>query len=390
MKQGHIYIHGTIGSYLDEKGKEVKGVELLDVIAQVRAQGDTKNLLCHIASPGGLVETGDQIYDYLVSLKKHGYKVDTITDTFPDPVSGKVFQGVGSIATKIFLAGDERIIIEGHEFFIHNPWTQPSAGDANQLALELESLRQSEAKLRAFYKQKTGVSEEGLKGLMDVETGMNAEQAVALGFATKKIAPVKVKAFARIKSTINMKKKLTPGQKFAAKMGEVLDQILGMNGGIKALDLPLEDGSSVSVSSEDPENLVGSDVTVTNEAGEVEVAADGEYKLADGRVIVVSEGKVAEVKTAEADDDAGDPGAPDVSALQAKIAALEKANAAQREELAALKAVDIDAKIKDAVTSLKNEISAGTTPPRGSNIKGARKQGKELSPIQLAMRKQLK
>lgn len=376
MKVANIYIHGTIGSYVDPKGQEVKGVELLDVIQQIKAN-PADVYLVNIKSPGGLVDTGDQIYDYLVSLKATS-KVNTITGG-----------DVGSIATKIFLAGDERTIVEGHEFFIHNPWTQPQPGDSNKIALELQGLKQTEDKLRGFYQSKTGITAEGLGALMDNETGMNADQAVTLGFATKKIGATKIKALA-LNSTNMSKEKLTAGQKFAAKIGDILDQVLGTSQ-VKALQLTTDKGT-ISVSSEDPNNLTGADATITDASGNAAPAPDGEYKLEDGRIAVVAGGKVTEVRAAAAAS-AATPSANE-AALQAKITALEKelatAKAAPNPAPAApAPTVNVDEKIAAALAELKNELNAGKTPVKAINNNGGNGKGdKELSPIQMAMRKQ--
>lgn len=374
MKQGHINIHGTIGSFTDGKGQEIKGVELLDVIAQVKSQPNATSFLVHIGSPGGLVDAGNQIYDYLQSLKQQGTQIDTISDSYVTP-EGEVRSGIGSIATKAFLAGTNRTIIEGHEFFIHNPWTQPQPGDSNQIALELQALKQTEAELRSFYQQHTSVTDAGLKGLMDNETGMSADQALTLGFATKKIAAQKIKAFAQLKNNM-AKENETVGQKF----GKVLDMMLGNTqpaapapttppapAPTKAMvPLELEGGVKVTSSAEDPNNLNGSDVT--DEAGQP--LPDGEHKLADGRVLVVAAGKVAEVKMPAA---AAAPAAlptPPVApvptaleqALQAKVTALET-------ELATMK-TGTQAQIDEAINALKDSLVSGKSPAKAINNNG--------------------
>lgn len=373
MKQAHIYIHGVIGSYIDPEGKEVKGVELLDVIAQVKAQGEASHYLVHIKSPGGLVDAGNQIYDYLESLKAKA-QVDTVSDG-----------DVGSIATKIFLAGQERTITEGHQFFIHNPWTQTQPGDSNKIALELNALRQTEAELRNFYQSKTQITEQGLKGLMDVETGMSADQAVTLGFATRKAPASKVKAFALLKSQNMSKENLTVGQKF----GQLLDMIVGNKAQIKALDLEAEGGKKISVSAEDPANLVGADATVTDEAGNSAPAPDGEHKLADGRILVVSGGKVADVKpaaAAQAEPAAATPApAPAPSAMETALAAANAKIAALESDLAAMKTVNIDEKINAAIDGLKNSLVSGKTPVKAINTNGQGTPGPKLSPVQQKM-----
>jgi ATP-dependent protease ClpP protease subunit len=361
VKQGQIYIHGVIGSYTDDDGQEIKGVELLDVISQVKRQPDATSFLVHIGSPGGLVDAGNQIYDYLLSLRNSGIRVDTITDSYINE-KGEVRQGVGSIATKLFLAGEERSIIEGHQFFIHNPWAQLQPGDSKQIKIELKGLEATEAELRNFYQTHTKITESGLKGLMDKETGMGADHAVELGFATKKVAATRVKAFALHKSKNNMSTT------------------------IKALDLELEGGQRVSVSSEDPANLVGADAVIVDANGQAMPAPDGEHKLSDGRILVVMGGKVTEVKGDPAAAPAAaapattppptttTPAPNPLAALEARFAALEQANAAQKAELDALKAVDVEAKIKAGVEAgineFKNTAVAGQAPVKAFNNNG--------------------
>lgn len=383
MKQGDIYIHGLIGSFLDPDTKqEIKGVDLLNVISQVKRQPEALSFLVHIGSPGGLVDTGNQIYDYLISLKQKGIKVNTITDSYIDP-DGEIKQGVGSIATKIFLAGDERSIIDGHEFFIHNPWNQPEAGDSNHQAIELAGLKQTEAELRAFYQSHTKITDVGLKGLMDNETGMNADQAVTLGFATKKVGTSKVKAFAFKKNT--MSKEKTLGQ----KIGDILDMALGNKPSaldlplatkavVKALDLPLEDGGSITTDAADQTGLVGSNITIMDSTGAPVPAPDGDYELADGTIVTVVGGKATAVgqEAAPAPGATPDPNAPPAPNAQAQEIAQLKA------ELAALKAqqpVDVQAQINAAIDNLKASMVSGKKPVGAINNFGDRSQTKQRS-----------
>jgi ATP-dependent Clp protease protease subunit len=338
--KGVISIHGVIGSYVDEKGQRVKGVELLDVIAQVKSQPQATSFLAKIGSPGGLVDVGNQIYDYLISIKNSGIPVNTITDSYLE--EGGLKYGVGSIATKIFLAGNERMIVDGHEFFIHNPWTQLT-GDSKAIKTELKGLDNTEAELRAFYQAHTKISEAGLKGLMDNQTGMDADHAVQLGFATKKITTTKVQAFALIKNN-DMSKPVQADDK------GLLQHIMAY---FKA------------------------EVPAPAQAAPAQAAMpleDGEYKLEDGRVIVVSGGAISEVKPAEqAPADPAAQAAPQAQvdptiALNEKIAALEG-------ELNTLKAqpvVNVDDKINAALEQFKNTTvaGAGNKPMRAINNLG--------------------
>ena len=177
---GKINIHGQIGpSYVDEQGLFHKGVVLLDVVEQAESNPKATEFEVSINSPGGYVDIGDAIYNYLQSLKSKG-KVTTIQNGI-----------VGSIATKIFLAGDERLADERFQFWIHNPYKENVSGDSDQLMEMAKGLAETETELRQFYMTFTKISEHALDSLMKIETGLNADQCVKFGFATAK-KPVQV------------------------------------------------------------------------------------------------------------------------------------------------------------------------------------------------------
>ena len=260
-----IYIKGQIGSGYDENENIVRGVELIDVISQVQAYGQPTELEVVIESPGGYVDVGDSIYSYLETLKSKGVKIKT---------KGKKI--VGSIATKIFLVGEERELEQNTEFFIHNPIVNPGFADANKLLSFADRVSKTEESLRKFYAEKTGTSEDALKPLMDVETSMNPEQAISLGFANK------VTESFEILAKIDMNK---------------LRQVMANLGLIKAMvEMKLADGSAVVIEAEPGADAKGANVTVNGQPAPV-----GEHPLSDGKVLVVTEaGKVAEVKEAVA------------------------------------------------------------------------------------------
>lgn len=369
MKYAHIYLTpnetnplGVIGDVQDETGKPMKGHQLVDVISQVSKFPKANDFLVHCHGPGGAVDVGDQIYDYLNGLKAEGKNVDTITDG-----------DVGSIITKVFMVGRKRTVVDGAKFYIHAPWVSHLQGNASQIIQGLEGIMKEEERLLNFYKTQTGLTEAGLKGLMDGSSGqdgtyLSADQAVALKFATHK-APSKIKAFALIKQASMNTKKLTPGQVFAQKLGTIMDQVFGTSAAtINALELPGEKGM-IYVNTEDPENLVGAECSVMDEAGNSVPAPDGEHKLTDGRTLVVAGGKVAEVKPAEA------PASPAPTAsekeLRDKIASLEQANAVQAQEIASLKSVDVNAAITKAIEDFKASYPAlGKPPVRAINTNG--------------------
>jgi hypothetical protein len=131
---------------------------------------------------------------------------------------------------------------------------------------------------------------------------------------------------------------------------------------------------------------------VTDEAGNTAPAPDGEHKLADGRILVVAGGKVADVKPAAAAQApaptaAPAPTVPQTSALETELAAAKAELAAMKTELAAMKAVNIDEKINAAIDGLKNSLVSGKTPTKAINTngQGSVAQGPKLSVIQQKM-----
>ena len=169
-----IRITGTIGTYADETGKTIKGVELVDVISQIEAAKGENEIDIIINSPGGLVDVGYSIYDYLTSLKKQGKTITTV-------INGMC----ASIATIIALAGDKRKIVKGSKFLIHNPYVNNVTGDSDQMREYAESLDKVESGLAKFYSKITGIGESAINLLMKEDQEITAEKALELKFVTE-------------------------------------------------------------------------------------------------------------------------------------------------------------------------------------------------------------
>lgn len=190
MKNQKIAILGPIGTF--KIGEQmINGVQLKDVIAKVTAlPADTDTLTVDIGGPGGNKQVGDSIYTYLMSLKP---KIKIVMNQVDD---------VGSICSKIWFAGDERVALEGlnqetgkpFEIFIHNPWMKV-VGDANAMQQALNDIKPEEEELQSFYVAQTGIPVAGIKPLMDAETGLDAATAVSMKFATSKRTALKIAAY---------------------------------------------------------------------------------------------------------------------------------------------------------------------------------------------------
>lgn len=200
--EGIININGLIGSI------ELRtGVELVDVVEQVKAQPLATSFRVNINSEGGVVDTGFHIYDYLKSLK---VPITTVGNGL-----------VASIATVIFMAGDNRILNDGTRWMIHLPAGEMK-GTADQMEAFAKEIRVAEKRLIDFYKETTGISEEGIKPLLANETWLTNEQAVNLGFATIKPQPVLAVAYFtnKINYDVDFVNKMIPHHEMAISMAE--------------------------------------------------------------------------------------------------------------------------------------------------------------------------
>ena len=132
--------------------------------------GDVEQINVYINSYGGEVAEGLAIYN---ALRRHKAKVTTYCDGF-----------ACSIASVIFMAGDERIMNEASLLMIHNAWTWAwgNAAELRKQADDLEKITQASVEA---YKAHSSLSEEEIKNLMDNETWILPEEALSYGFATK-------------------------------------------------------------------------------------------------------------------------------------------------------------------------------------------------------------
>lgn len=365
MNKGLIKIIGGIGSYTAPDGKFVKGVDLTDVIAQVRSQGEVDGYNVIVKSMGGLVTVGYDIYNYLKGLKK--------------PITTIIDKQSASIATVVSLAGDkgQRLIIQGSEFFIHNPWITET-GTADQLAETSSNIRETEKELVAFYADNTGITKEGIAPLMRDETGLTPEKAVELGFCDKVItqaeaatfgvasdaAPV-AKAFALLtpkkSQNTNDMKEITAIKNLLSAMAKKIGLNDKGENEVVALDWTTTDTAIVVKFESAGETPVAGDVATVDG----QPAADGTYNFDGGYVVVVTGGKVESIVEAAASEETPE-------ALKAKIAELEKEKTALKAESEANKA-EI-AELAKQVTEIGKHITTTYKVP-GGGAKGNKGEG---------------
>lgn len=262
--KGIIYITGEIGVE----------TTLNDVVQQVKAQSTADSYLVKIDSIGGYVDSGDDIYNYLVNLGK--------------PVTTYTTKAL-SIASKIFMAGSTRIIPEGASdaIMIHLPWMQVQ-GTHQVISDFLKDLKAIEDDLVDFYAKVTEIDKETIHSLLTTETYLDAKQALDWGFATQ-LQPVQL-AVAKLHNNELIDENLMNEIKQTLK--EVKDFVFGVKPAIKA-ELILQDATGVSITF--PE-LSESDSPVQDDTATVDGSpAEGEFTMPDSSVFKFEKGVLTEI-----------------------------------------------------------------------------------------------
>ena len=163
-----INIKGPIVSTNDKFIYDFFGLEAacpLDVEKALK-QANGMPVDIEINSSGGSIFAGNDIYTALRSYQ------------------GEVNINIvwaGSAASIIAMAGKSQISPVG-QIMIHNVSVAGISGDYHQMDKASEMLQSANKSLAAAYTQKTGKPESEILQMMDKETWLTAEQAVALGF----------------------------------------------------------------------------------------------------------------------------------------------------------------------------------------------------------------
>jgi ATP-dependent protease ClpP protease subunit len=129
-----------------------------------------------INSPGGNVFDGIAIYN---ALRNHPAEVTTRVDGI-----------AASIASIIFQAGDRRVMNPAAQLMIHNAHGV-TAGDSRDHAEMAELLDQQDGVLAAIYAAHGSEDAEHYRSLMNAETWLTAERAVAEGLADEIVEPAR-------------------------------------------------------------------------------------------------------------------------------------------------------------------------------------------------------
>jgi ATP-dependent Clp protease protease subunit len=160
--EASLYVYDVIDSYW--------GVSALSVIDAVAQAGDAEVLHVYINSPGGDVFEGRAI---MAALNRFNGKTVAHIDSL-----------CASAATSIALACDEVEMSAGAFFMIHNA-SGMAWGDKTDLRETANLLEKVEGSIINDYTTKTGKDAAEVIAMMDAETWMSADEAVAHGFVDR-------------------------------------------------------------------------------------------------------------------------------------------------------------------------------------------------------------
>lgn len=353
MKIAKLNIEGYIGeldsAFAGEKSFTLNNLK--DFLASL--DSDVTDIHYKVNSGGGSVYEG---WDIHTALLASGKNLTAIGENI-----------VGSIATVIFLAPkpENRKLIKNTKFFVHNPYWLPEQSEpmrANELLALGKDLKGEQDKILNFYAKESKATAYELAPYLEKETDLTAENAVKMGFANEVIDALEEVEYRQYRLVAMIKPNKTNetmskvDETILNKMNKFFKNFSRVTKG-KFFDMDLavtnESGEAVNLFIEsDSEDITGANVFEVDAEGNQSPAKPGKYMDAEGKTVVVSDGKVSEVIEKVIEDAAQ----PTVEELKAK---LEAANT----ELNALKAskevleTENDA-IKANITVIENEFKA--------------------------------
>lgn len=279
-------------------------VTLLKVVAAVKLEPADKPVEVYINSPGGYVDDGLKIYNYLRGLR---YGCNTTCE-------GEC-ASMGSI---IFMAGIQRRA--GCDIMIHNPFVGSlllENATADEIQAEADRLRELQDTLAEIYIKAAKLDRNAIQPLMDAETWITPAMAVNMGIATAEYKPASNVAKNHKSGPIALCIPAKTNPKTIDDMSKLTDLLAlakrFVTGGVKALTLKAADGTEVYVDREEGEIEVGDTAS-----------PDGEFQLEDGRFLVIKDGEIKEIRTS-----GGNPDRDDIDALRRELE-LARATIAQQ------------------------------------------------------------
>lgn len=199
-----IYVYDVIGASFWEDSISAK--QFIDELKALPASVQTARV--RINSPGGDPFDATAIANALRNWAKDGRTVETIVDGL-----------AASAASIVAMAGSVVQMSDNALMMIHDPWALAigDSGDMRKMADTLDTIRDS---IVATYRWHSELSDAEIRTLMADETWMDADEAIANGFATEKVEGLKAAALLDPKGLA----KLKVPEKFRARVDALVKQ----------------------------------------------------------------------------------------------------------------------------------------------------------------------
>lgn len=187
-----ITFRGFVGDYDN-------GISADDFRA-VLAEHEGQDVTIHLNSEGGSVTDGLSIFN---AISQHDGEVTVHIDAL-----------AASIATVICCAADKVIMNSNAKFMIHRAWTA-AMGNCVEFRKMANIMEMLDGDIADVYENRTGIAKEELLAMMDEETWLNAEEALANKFVDQIHDVSKPRAEAKV----DIKAMLSPAISRSLKAG---------------------------------------------------------------------------------------------------------------------------------------------------------------------------
>lgn len=298
------------------------GISFKDLDEALAAKpADDSEIILKIHCNGGSCVEGYAMYDRLRSMEGCTVKAE---------VEGEC----SSMATILLLAASERKAQKNARICIHKPrllWYGEEVTEDDAKAL-YDQLHDETERMMSIYTERTGASRDDLEALMKEDRYITTDKAKELGFISDIIEPVtalkksgvsKNSQSKKPNTMSRQKKEPTKAQRLfialAASLGLKAEVNEGGEDEPKAMTLNTEDGSTITVEREEGEPQVGDNAS-----------PDGEWKMPDGKTIVIADGIITEIREPEGEGGEGE----ETESLKAEIAEKDKRIAELEAQLA--------------------------------------------------------
>jgi len=270
----------------NEVGDEEKGITVDGVRTFLNAN-KSEDITFQISTMGGDLAQAITIFSL---IKSH-----------PGKTIAEIIGLTASAGTVIAMACDEVVMSDNALFLVHNGWSS-TTGNVYDFQKAASDLMKNDAIMVKMYREKTGLKDDEIKGIMKASDWLSPQEALNYGFIDRiETSGIKIAASVMISEARAAK----INEQLLIKLSEKMK-----NPFIKAKAtadvmnvLALKDGNNLLISAE--EAATGVEVAPLGAM----TLEDGEYELADGRKIVVAGGVITEVVELSAEPDTAEPDA---------------------------------------------------------------------------------